>query len=211
MVGRGVMLECLDHNDITDVLCIVRKPLEESHAKLKQLSLEDFSDFTPVKDQLTGFDACYHCMGVSAARLNEAQYTHMTYNFSMALAKALFEISPEMTFIYVSGVGTDSTEKSRQMWARVKGKTENDILKLGFKNAFMYRPGAIVPLRGIKSRTAIYQFMYNYMGWLLWIMKKTSPDSVTDTTKIGLSMINISKHGFDKSILTPKDINSTGS
>jgi hypothetical protein len=138
--------------------------------------------------------------------MNEEKYTHLTYNFTMALAKELFALNPEMTFTYVSGQGTDSSEKGRSMWARVKGKTENDILVLGFKQAFAYRPGAIIPLRGIEPSSKLYRVMINNMGWLLKLAKWMAPDSVVNTTQIGLSMINITQKGYDQNIINPKDI-----
>jgi len=162
MIGKGVLLECLDSDLISEVLVIGRNSIGMQHPKLKELVHRDFSNFSDVRSQLAGYDACFFCLGISAAGLNEEQYKRITYNFTLALAKTLFELNPQMTFNYVSGQGTDSSEKSRMMWARVKGKTENDLLTMGFKHAFMFRPGMIIPLRGIKSRTKSYQFMY---GW----------------------------------------------
>ncbi len=167
MVGKGVLLECLDHEVIDEVLVIGRNSIGFEHPKLKEMIQKDFTDFSNVKDQLAGYDACYFCLGISAAGLNEEQYKKITYDFTLALASPLLELNSEMTFIYVSGQGTDSSEKGRMMWARVKGKTENEILNLGFKQAFAFRPGAIIPLRGIKSRTKSYQFMYDYFMWLV--------------------------------------------
>lgn len=206
MVGKGVLLECLDHADVTEVLSISRRSTEIEHPKLKELIHKDFSEFASVADQLTGYDACYACMGVSSAGMNEEKYTHLTYNFTMALAKQLFDLNPEMTFTYVSGQGTDSSEQGRSMWARVKGKTENDILALGFKQAFAYRPGAIIPLRGIEPSSKLYRVIINNMGWLLKLVKWMSPDSVVNTTQIGLSMIHITQKGYDQTIINPKDI-----
>lgn len=206
MVGKAVLLESLDHKSIGEVLVIGRNPIGMEHPKLKELIHKDFTDFSGVQAQLTGFDACFFCMGISAAGLKEDQYKRITYDFTLSLAKTLFEINPGMTFNYVSGEGTDSTEKGRMMWARVKGKTENDILKMGFKQAFMFRPGAIIPLRGIKSRTKSYQFMYDYFMWLVKAIKAVAPNSVIDTTQIGLAMINSVLKGYSKNILKPKDI-----
>jgi hypothetical protein len=138
--------------------------------------------------------------------MNEEAYTNVTYNFTLSLAKTLLEINPKMTFNYVSGEGTDSTEKGRAMWARVKGKTENDLLKLGFAQAFMFRPGIIIPLRGIKSRTKSYQFMYDYFMWLVKLINTIAPNSVVNTTQIGLAMINSVNNNSDKKVLRPKDI-----
>ena len=206
MVGKGVLLECLDHEVISEVLVIGRNSLNIEHPKLKELIQKDFANFYDVRDQLTGYDACYFCLGISASGLNEEQYKNITYNFTLALANTLIDINSDMTFIYVSGEGTDSTEKGRMMWARVKGKTENDLLNLGFKQAYMFRPGAIIPLRGIKSRTKSYQFMYDYFMWLVKGIKAISPNSVVNTTQIGLAMINAMLKGYNKNVLKPKDI-----
>ena len=140
--------------------------------------------------------------------MKESDYKKITYDYTLALGKTLFQLNPGMTFIYVSGQGTDSSEKGRMMWARVKGKTENDLLALGFKQAFMFRPGIIIPLRGIKSKTPGYQFFYTYLGWLFKLIKKVVPDSANNTTQIGLAMINVTVHGYDKKIITTKDINT---
>lgn len=206
MVGKGVLLECLNHDSISEVLVVGRNPLGIKHPKLKELIHSDFTNFVEVKDQLLGYDACFFCLGISAASLNEEQYKRITYDLTLALAKTLFEINPKMTFNYVSGEGTDSSEKVKMMWARVKGKTENDLLNLGFKQAFMFRPGAIIPLRGIKSKTKSYQFMYDYFLWLVKIIKLIAPNSVVSTTQIGLAMINSVLNGYPDKILRPKDI-----
>ncbi len=206
MVGKGVLLECLDHTEVTKVLVIVRRTLDMVHPKLEQLVLEDFGDYSHVLETLAGYDACYLCMGVSAAGLSEEDYTTITYDYTLSLAKALVVDHPEMTCIYVSGEGTDSSEKGRSMWARVKGKTENDLLKLGFAKAFMFRPGAIIPERGIKSRTKLYQFVYDYFLWLVKLIRLLSPKSVVTTTQIGLAMIEVTRHGYSESVLRPGDI-----
>ena len=206
MVGKGVLLECLDHEKVEQVLVIGRNPVGIQHPKLKELIHKDFSDFVSVKDQLKGYDACFYCMGVSSVGMSEADYNRVTYEFALALANVLVTINPEMTFNYVSGEGTDATEKGRSMWARVKGRTENDIIKAGFRQTFMFRPGAIIPLRGIKSRTKAYQFMYDYFMWLVKLIKTISPNSVVTTTQVGLAMINSVLKGYPVNILRPKDI-----
>ncbi len=206
MVGRGVLLECLDHPDVDRVLSIGRSELEMNHPKLIQIVHKDFSDFSSIKENLRGYDASFLCMGVSAAGLSEEQYTKMTFDYTLALASPLSELNPEMTCIYVSGQGTDSSEKGRSMWARVKGKTENTIAQLGFRQSFMFRPGAIIPLRGIKSRTKLYQFVYDYFMWLVKLVKLIAPNYVVNTTQIGLAMINVSKSGYDNFIIDPIDI-----
>lgn len=206
MVGLGVLYECLEHQEISEVLSISRKPTGLTHPKLKELLHENFEDFSPVEDQLKGYDACFHSMGVSSAGKNEEEFSKYTFGYTMALAQPLVRLNPNMTFTYVSGKGTDSSEKGKIMWARVKGKTENTLLNLGFKSSFMFRPNAIIPLRGIKSNTKLYQFLYDYFIWLIKFMKIVSPNSVVDTTQIGLSMIHCALHGYDKNILESKDI-----
>ncbi len=206
MVGKGVLLECLDHESISEVLTIGRNPVEMQHSKLKQLIHNDFANFSEVENQLTGYDACFFCLGISSVGLKEEEYKRITYDFTLSLARTLFRNNPQMTFNYVSGEGTDSSEKGRLMWARVKGKTENDLLTLGFRQAFMFRPGIIIPLRGIKSRTKSYQFMYDYFMWLVKIVKAVAPNSVVNTTQLGLAMINSMLKGYSKKVLKPKDI-----
>ena len=206
MVGKGVLLECLDHPDIEDVLLINRRSVGISHPKLKEVIHADFSDYDKIKSELKGYDAAYLCMGVSAAGLDEAKYSEITHMFTVNLAKTLNDLNSKMTITYVSGQGTDSSEKGRIMWARVKGKTENDLLKMGFSQAFMFRPGTIIPLRGIRSGTKLYQFFYDYFMWLIKIIKLVAPNSVVNTTQLGLAMINVTKDGYTKKILSPKDI-----
>ncbi|MGB0403939.1 MAG: NAD-dependent epimerase/dehydratase family protein [Salibacteraceae bacterium] len=206
MIGKGVLLECLQHKDITEVLSISRKSLGMNHPKLKELIHRDFSEFESVKDSLKGYDAAYCCMGVSAASLSELEYTKLTYDFTMALAKVLLKLSPMMTLVYVSGQGTDSSEKGKLMWARVKGKLENDLLKIGFKGAYMYRPGGIIPLKGIQPSSKLYRVLINNLKWLLYLIKWISPNSIVNTAQIGLSMINVAKNGYSKPILNPEDM-----
>ncbi|WP_020530977.1 hypothetical protein [Flexithrix dorotheae] len=206
MVGKGVLLECLDHADITGVLSISRNPLGINHPKLTEIIHKDFSEFASISDKLAGYDACYACMGVSAAGIDESKYTKLTYDFTLALAKELIKINPDFTFNYVSGQGTDSSEKGRSMWARVKGKTENDLLKLGFKQAFMFRPGGIIPKRDIQPSDKMYRFLINNLKWLLKILKGLFPNSIVDTTQIGQAMINVTLKGYEKKVLKPADI-----
>jgi uncharacterized protein YbjT (DUF2867 family) len=206
MVGKGVLLECLDHAEVTEVLSLGRKPLAMSHPKLKELIHKDFSEFESISELLKGYDACYHCMGVSAAGMNAEQYTKMTHGYSMALANVLYQLNPQMTFIYVSGQGTDTTEKGRSMWARVKGKTENDIINKGFKQAFAFRPGAIIPLRGIQPSSKFYRVLINNLIWLIKLIKKMAPNAIVNTSQIGVAMIQLTQRGYDKTIIDPKDI-----
>ena len=205
MVGKGVLLECLAQEEVTQVLSISRRSLDLEHPKLKELLHADFSEFDSVADQLTGYDACYACMGVSAAGLSEEAYTKLTYDFTMALAKVVYASNPSMTFTYVSGQGTDSTEKG-SMWARVKGKTENDLLKLGFQQAFMFRPGMIIPVKGVSPSSKLYRVVINNLTWLLKFIKWVAPQSVVNTAQIGQAMINITTDGYAKKVITPADI-----
>lgn len=206
MIGKGVLLECLDHPQVEQVLSIGRRSLNLQHPKLKELMHKDFSEFESVANQLCGYDACYACMGVSAASMNEQEYKKMTYDYTLALAKQLHKLNPEMSFFYVSGQGTDSSEKGRSMWARVKGKTENDILKLGFKQALALRPGAIIPLRGIEPSSKLYRLLINNLTWLIKLIKWMAPNAVVNTTQIGLAMINATLFGSERGIVNPKDI-----
>ena len=205
MVGKGVLLECLDHNDISEVLSIGRKSLGMNHPKLKELIHKDFSEFDSVKDELKGYDACFHSMGVSSASFGKEDYFKMTYGYTLTLAKTMLNVNPESTFIYVSGQGTDSNEKGKG-WAAVKGKTENDILGLGFKQAFMFRPGGIIPIKGAEPSSKLYKRMIKGLSWLLKFMKAIAPNHIVDTAQIGSAMINISQKGYSKHIIDPKDI-----
>lgn len=206
MVGKGVLFECLDHYEIDKVLVIGRNPIGLKHPKLNELIHNDFADFSSMKNQLTGYNACFFCLGISSVGLKEEAYKRISYDFTISLAKILVDLNPQMTFNYVSGQGTDSSENGRIMWARVKGKTENDLLQMGFKQAFMFRPGMIIPLRGIKSRTKSYQLLYDYFMWLVKLIKVISPNYVVDTTQIGQAMINSVLKGYPNKILRPKDI-----
>lgn len=206
MVGKGVLIECLDRPEITEVLSIGRRSLDMEHPKLKELIHKDFSEFESVKKQLQGYDACYACMGVSSAGMDEAKYTVLTYDYTMALANVLYDVKPKMTYTYVTGQGTDSSEKGRSMWGRVKGRTENDLIAKGFAQAFMFRPGMIIPVRGVKPSSKLYQFMIKYLTWLLKLIKNIAPNQVVTTAQIGQAMINATINGYDKNVLLPKDI-----
>ena len=207
MVGQGVLRECLLDPDVEQVLSIVRAPSGRREPKLRELVHKDFFDLSAIENQLVGYDACFFCLGVSSAGMQEADYRRVTYDLTLAAAKTLARLNPDMTFIYVSGTGTDSSEKGRSMWARVKGKTENDLLRLPFKAAYMFRPAAIVPLHRVKSKTKLYQVFYTTLGPLLPMMYKVFPQCVTTTEQIGRGMLMVAKHGAPKSILENSDIN----
>jgi len=188
MVGKGILLECLASASVDRVTLINRSPLGLEHPKVKEIILKDFMDVASVKNQLAGVDACFHCMGVSSIGLTEEQYSHFTYGITSQLADVCFELNPQMTFNYVSGMGSDSSEKGRTMWARVKGRTENYILNKGFARAYAFRPGYIIPENGIQSRTKLYNAGYVITRPLFPLLKRLK--SITTTTRIGQAMIN---------------------
>jgi uncharacterized protein YbjT (DUF2867 family) len=202
MVGEGVLHECLLHPDVESVLMINRKPCGVKHEKLIEIINKDFLDLSLIEDQLVGYDACYFCAGVSSVGKKEDEYKRITYDLTLNFAKTLLKLNPGMTFCYVSGVGTDSTEKGRSMWARVKGKTENDLLKLPFKSAFMFRPGYIQPIKGLKNTYKMYKVLAPFYPIIKLLLSKYA----TTLKELGLAMINVTLYGSDKKILECKDI-----
>jgi len=208
MVGQGVLRECLLDDEVESVLSIGRSAIGQQHPKLRELLHENFQDYSDVEGQLAGFDACFFCLGVSSAGMTEERYTRVTYDITLAAARTLARLNPNMTFIYVSGMGTDSSEHGRSMWARVKGKTENDLLRLPFKAAYMFRPAVIVPLHGIKSKTMVYRIFYAALGPLLPLLTGRFPKYVTTTEQIGRTMIKVAKDGWPKRVLENLDINT---
>ncbi|HXM43143.1 MAG TPA: hypothetical protein VN924_18040 [Bryobacteraceae bacterium] len=207
MVGQGVLRECLIDLDVQSVLSIGRSASGQRDAKLRELVHRDFLDFSSIENQLSGFDACFFCLGVSSAGMKEEDYRRVTYDFTMAAARVLAKLNPGMTFVYVSGTGTDSSERGRTMWARVKGKTENDLLRLPFKAAYMFRPGVIVPLHGIKSKTKLVRISYAVIGPLLPLLRAAFPKYVTTTELLGRAVIKVAKDGAPKPLLEISDIN----
>jgi len=205
MVGKGVLLECLDSTEIDKVLVINRTSLDMRHPKLEEVLLSDFSKIAEIEEKLYGYDACFYCMGVSSIGLNEEAYSKVTYDIAKGFVEVLYTVNPKMIFNYVSGTGTDSTEKGRIMWARVKGKTENMILNQGFKDAYAFRPGIILPEKGIKSKTSWYNTLYIIMRPLFPLLKKSK--NVTTTTKVGLAMIKTTTQSYSKKHLENADIN----
>jgi uncharacterized protein YbjT (DUF2867 family) len=206
MVGQGALRECLLDLGVQHVLSIVRNPSGQKHAKLTELVHKDFFDYAVVESQFIGYDACFYCAGPSAAGMTEQAYTHLTYDMTMAAAQTLARLNPAMTFIYVSGAGTDSTEQGRTMWARVKGKTENALLRLPFKAAYMFRPGVIQPLHGIQSKTSSYRVFYALAKPIFPILKWLAPRHVTTTEHLGRTMIRVAQDGFPKRILEGTDL-----
>ena len=208
MVGQGASRECLDHVDVTSVLVVGRRPSGIKHEKLREVIHDDFLDYSGIEETLRGYDACFFCLGVSSAGKSESDYHRVTYDFTLRAAETLARLNPEMTFCYVSGAGTDSTERGRSMWARVKGKTENHLMRLPFKAAFMFRPGYIQPMKGVKSRTRLYRWTYTVLGPLYPVLKTFFPHFVTTTQNVGLAMIRVVTTGYIQSILENKDINA---
>ena len=207
MVGQGVLRECLLAPDVGAVLAVGRSPSGKTDPKLRDLVRADLFDYGAVEGELTGYDACFFCLGVSSLGMKEADYRRITHDLTLAAARTLARLNPRMTFIYVSGEGTDSTEQGRSMWARVKGQTENELLRLPFK-AVMFRPGAIEPLHGITSKTRLYRAALS-VGRPLWpLLRKLAPAAVTSTEKVGRAMLRVAREGASKPILATRDINA---
>lgn len=206
MVGQGVLRECLLDKSIERVLTIGRQTTGQADPKLQERAHANLFDYSGLEDALSGYDACFFCLGVSSAGMTERDYTHLTYDLTLAAAQTLARQNPQMTFVYVSGAGTDSTEHGRSMWARVKGRTENALLSLPFKAAYMFRPGAIQPLHGIRSKTALYQTLYAVAGPLMTLLRALFPASISTTEQVGRAMIVVAQRGYPKRVLEPADI-----
>ena len=202
MVGEGVLHECLQHPDIEQILVINRKPCGVVHSKLKEIIHNDFFNFSRIEDQLSGYNACFFCLGVSSVGMKEDAFTKFTYTLTMHVATTLSKYNPEMTFCYISGRGTDSSEKGNLMWARVKGKTENNLMKLPFKKVYAVRPGLMKPTKGLKNTLAAYK----YLGWLYPIIKFLAPKSACTLKEVGDAMINVVLKGYDKNVLEVADL-----
>jgi uncharacterized protein YbjT (DUF2867 family) len=205
MVGQGVLRECLLDPDVTAVLTIGRTATGQKSPKLREIVHGDLLDFSAIEKDMTGYDACFFCLGISSVGMSEERYRHVTCDITMAAAQTLARLNPGMTFVYVTGAGTDSTEQGRVMWARVKGKTENDLLKLPFKAAYMFRPGAIQPLHGARSKTAWVHALYVVTAPLWALLHRVAPTYVTTTEAIGRAMLGVAKRGYPKRILESED------
>jgi len=210
MVGQGVLRECLLEPEVESVLAVGRGKTGQQHEKLNEIVTDNLWDLAPIEANLSGLDACFFCLGVSAAGKSEEEYRRVTYDLTLSAARILLRQNPRMTFIYVSGMGTDSTERGRMMWARVKGKTENDLLKLPFKAAYMFRPGYIQPLDGIRTKTKWYGLLYAMMAPLYPLWKALFPKYVTTTEQVGRAMIRVAKQGAAKIVLESEDISRFG-
>jgi len=205
MVGQGVLRECLLDDGVTAVLAVGRSATGRQHPKLTEIVHPDLYDLAPIEDQLSGFDACFFCLGVTSAGMNEADYRRVTYDLTIGVAQTLVRHNtPDLTFVYVSGRGTGNR---RLMWSRVKGDTENALLAMPFR-AYMMRPGIIQPLHGIKSRTRWYSLFYTVLGMLIPVVRRVSPDLVTTTEQVGRVMIALARTGPPNRILETSDINA---
>ena len=210
MVGQGALRECLLDPGVERVLAVVRHPTGLKDEKLRELAARDFTDFSAVEGELSGYDACFFCLGVSSAGLTEDAYRRVTHDITLAAARTLARLNPGMTFIFVSGAGADSTGRGRVMWARVKGETENEVLRLPFHAAYVFRPAFIQPLHGITSRTKLYRMAYAVIGPLYPVFKALAPRYVTTTERIGRAMIRVARHGASKPVLESRDIDLLG-
>jgi len=207
MVGQGVLRECLLDPEVESVLAIGRNATGQSHEKLHEILLSDLFDLSSAEDQLSGYDACFFCLGVSSVGMKEDAYRRVTHDLTISVAKTLSRLNPGMKFIYVSGAGTDSTERGRAMWARVKGKTENTLLQMPFKAAYMFRPAYIQPLHGIRTKTKWYGAAYAIVGRLYPLWRLLFGKYVTTTECVGRAMLNVAKRGAPKPVLENQDIN----
>ena len=207
MVGSGALLECIDDSRVRSVLSVVRRAGAITDPKVEEVVHDDFFNYASIQSVFAGSDACFFCLGISSAGLSEAEYRRQTYDLTLAAARAIAAVSPELTFCYVSGMGTDSSERGRTMWARVKGATENALLALPFKAAFMFRPGFIQPLKGVRSRTRVYQAFYSVAAPLYPVLRRLAPGSLTTTVDLGRALIEVSIAGYPRRILDSADIN----
>ncbi len=222
MVGQGVLRECLLDPGVDRVLSVGRSAVDPAAigrtaaaaaatglpaAKLRELIVPDVADLRAIEADLAGFDACFFCLGVSSIGMSEAEYTRLTYDLTLAVARTVARHSPAAAFVYVSGAGTDGTERGRSMWARVKGRTENELLRLPFKAAYMFRPGAIVPLHGVRSKTRWVRLIYPLLAPVVPLWRTVAPDTITTSEQVGRAMLRVAREGYGKPILETADIN----
>lgn len=210
MVGQGVLRECLLEPRVETILSVGRSPTAQRSEKLRELVFRDLADLRSVEDLLRGYDACFFCLGVSSAGMSEGAYRRVTYDLTIVDAQTLSRLNPGMTFVYVSGAGTDSTERGRRMWARVKGQTENALLQMPFKAAYMFRPGLIQPLHGVRSKTRAVRIVYAVLWPLLPLLKRIFSNSLTTTERMGRAMIRVGAEGAATRILGTRAINELG-
>jgi uncharacterized protein YbjT (DUF2867 family) len=202
MVGEGVLHECLLSPDVEKVLVVSRRPGGISHPKLSEIIHEDFFNLTGIESALSGYNACFFCLGVSSVGMKKEEYEKKTYDLTMNFAKTVAKVNSDFQFCYISGAGTDSTEKGRSNWARVKGKTENDLQKLGFRKTWLFRPGILKPTKGLKNTLGFYK----WAGWLIPVFEMLMPSSVTSLAQLGQAMIGVVLRGYTKNIIEVRDI-----
>jgi uncharacterized protein YbjT (DUF2867 family) len=207
MVGQGVLRECLLDPRVQRALVVGRSSVGQHDPKLREIVVQNLFDLSALDADLAAMDACFFCLGVSSAGMSEEKYTRVTYDLTMAVAERLARLNPAMTFVYVSGMSTDSTERGRTMWARVKGRTENALLRLPFRAAYMFRPAAIIPQHGITSRTRWYRLLYAGTRPLWPLLRRLAPNYVTTTERVGQAMINAAANGAPKRVIENPDIN----
>lgn len=207
MIGQGALRECLLDPTVEAVLTVGRTATGQQSPKLREIVVADMSDLSAASSQLSGYDACFFCLGISSAGLSEPEYRRVTYDIATAAARTLLARNPGLTFIFVSGAGADSSERGRVMWARIKGETENAILRMPFKGAYVFRPAFIQPRHGIQSRTKMYRVLYAVVGPLFPVLKRLFPGQVSTTEEIGQAMIAVARHGAPKKVLENRDIN----
>ena len=206
MVGQGVLRECLQAQDVSEVVAIVRSPLERVPAKLTEVEHRDFFNWSDV--ELSGFDACFFCLGVSSLGKSEAEYRHVTYELTMSLAEALLKASPQAVFVYVSGAGTNA--QGKQMWAKVKGATENALMAMPFRGVYCFRPGYIQPLDGVKSKVGWYNAIYVGLSWTYPLLRRAFPGVVTSSEAVGRAMLKVARDGWLRRVLENREINAAG-
>lgn len=210
MVGQAALRECLQADDVELVQTVGRTPTGQQHPKLHEVVHAEMWDYAGMDEQLAGFDACFFCIGVTSSGMSEKTYTHLTYDMTMAVANALAPLNPSMVFVYVSGAGSDSSGTSRIMWERVRGALENALLKLPFRGVYIFRPGMIEPLDGIKSKTAAYRIFYSLTKPILPLLRKALPQHVLSTRQVGQAMLAVVRHGASRRVLEAADIAALG-
>ncbi|MEJ0085057.1 MAG: NAD-dependent epimerase/dehydratase family protein [Pseudomonadota bacterium] len=206
MVGQGVLRECLEADDVTRVAAIGRSSTDMTHERLTEIVTPDLANLEPIRDQLAPFDACFFCLGISSLGMKEPEYTRVTFDLTLNIARLLVRENPQMVFTYVSGAGTDSTGNGKLMWARVKGRTENALIALGFKAAYMFRPGIIQPLHAVRSKTAAYRVTYDLARPLFALIRAIWPRAIVTSAEVGRGMLGVARRGFPRAILEASDI-----
>jgi uncharacterized protein YbjT (DUF2867 family) len=208
MLGHGVLQECLAANDVQQVITLGRTSVASQHAKLVDVVHPNLFDLTAIESRLSAVDACFFCLGVSAYGMSESDYRHLTYALTLSVANKLSQLNPQMTFVYVSGEGTDSSEQGKSMWARVKGQTENALMQLPFKAVYLFRPGIIQPVHGVHSKTRLYRLFYKLTQPVLPVLRRLFPNAILTTQVIGQAMLNAARQGLGKQVFNSKAINA---